>query len=137
MGTERAVDWHRHIRHRHIWRIHIVRTPRRRLPRDPRASTADARLRDDARIIDERYGLEPVFEPGEKRETEGDSGGAGAEPYTVECPYCGEPFETLLDLSAGPASYIEDCRVCCQPIEFDLQTDAGGRLSKVSVRRGD
>jgi Cysteine-rich CPXCG len=91
----------------------------------------------DARTLEERYGLEPVFEPGDEGESAGDPGGGGTEPYTIECPYCGECFETLLDLSAGSASYIEDCRVCCQPIEFDVRTDAGGRLSKVSVGRGD
>lgn len=39
------------------------------------------------------------------------------------CPYCGEPVEALLDLSAGDQSYIEDCPVCCRPILFELQTD--------------
>ncbi|GAB7531742.1 CPXCG motif-containing cysteine-rich protein [Pseudomonas sp. 3A(2025)] len=40
-----------------------------------------------------------------------------------ECPYCGEPVETLLDLSGGDQQYIEDCQVCCRPIVFDLRTD--------------
>lgn len=39
------------------------------------------------------------------------------------CPYCGEPVEAVLDLSAGDQSYIEDCPVCCRPIEFELRTD--------------
>jgi hypothetical protein len=105
----------------------------------PRA-TPD-RTPQDSRSIDERYGLEPVFEPG------GQSDGADATATgatdtatascTVECPYCGESFETVLDLSAGSASYIEDCRVCCQPIEFDLQTDSAGRLVELQLRRGD
>ncbi len=92
---------------------------------------------EDARTIDERYGLDPVFEPGADRDAEGNRGRSGTQPYTVECPYCGESFETLLDLSAGSASYIEDCTVCCQPIEFDLQTDGAGKLLSVSAGRGD
>tara|TARA_Y100001951_G_scaffold93646_2_gene89430 strand:- start:870 stop:1052 length:183 start_codon:yes stop_codon:yes gene_type:complete len=39
------------------------------------------------------------------------------------CPYCGEPVDAVLDLSAGDQSYIEDCPVCCRPIEFELRTD--------------
>lgn len=48
------------------------------------------------------------------------------EEREVSCPYCGESFSALLDLSAGDQHYIEDCPVCCQPIEFDLRvTDEG------------
>ena len=32
----------------------------------------------------------------------------------VDCPYCGEPFETSVDISAGDQHYIEDCPVCCR-----------------------
>lgn len=39
------------------------------------------------------------------------------------CPWCGEPVEALLDLSAGDQCYVEDCPVCCQPIVFALCTD--------------
>jgi len=39
----------------------------------------------------------------------------------VTCPYCGEAFTTLLDLSAGDYDTIEDCYVCCRPIEFRIQ----------------
>ena len=34
------------------------------------------------------------------------------EALTIHCPYCGEGFETTVDLSAGSQSYIEDCAVC-------------------------
>ena len=56
---------------------------------------------------------------------------------TIECPYCGEPFETRLDLSAGSASYIEDCQVCCQPIELRVEVDIAGALETVDARRTD
>ncbi|NQD94795.1 CPXCG motif-containing cysteine-rich protein [Pseudomonas sp. CrR25] len=45
------------------------------------------------------------------------------ETQAYQCPYCGEPVEALLDLSAGDQHYIEDCPVCCRPIIFDLHTD--------------
>jgi len=45
------------------------------------------------------------------------------EEITVSCPYCGENFDTTVDLSAGDQNYIEDCYVCCQPIQFDIKTN--------------
>jgi hypothetical protein len=83
--------------------------------------------------IDARYGLEPVFEPGATRA----GSPAGSEFHLVQCPYCGEPFETLIDLSGGSATYVEDCQVCCQPIEFTLQVDHAGALETLVVGRGD
>ena len=55
----------------------------------------------------------------------------------MQCPYCGESFETLIDLSAGSATYIEDCQVCCQPIEFKVAVDPTGALESLVVGRGD
>jgi hypothetical protein len=83
--------------------------------------------------IDARYGLEPVFEPG----TAIEPGPEGTQFERIECPYCGEAFETLVDLSAGSASYVEDCQVCCQPIEMQLQVDDAGCLVSLVARRGD
>ncbi len=54
---------------------------------------------------------------------------------TVTCPYCGEPFTTLVDTSAGDQDYIEDCVVCCRPIEFRLRLAAGG--PELELRRDD
>jgi hypothetical protein len=84
----------------------------------------------DAQAIDALYGLEPVFEPG-----------AGASPglaqfVTVQCPYCGEAFETAVDLSAGSFQYVEDCQVCCQPIELAGAVDEDGMLGSVTAGRG-
>jgi hypothetical protein len=86
----------------------------------------------DARSVDERYGLEPVFEPG------GGDDDVGATRFvSVACPYCGEPFETRVDLSAGSAQYIEDCQVCCRPIQFHLQVDHEGQLEQLALVRSD
>ena len=75
--------------------------------------------------VDARYGLEPVIEPGEDGSTTGES----LQSRSVRCPYCGETFETVIDLSGGSTSYIEDCHVCCRPIEFRLEVaDEGASL---------
>ena len=44
----------------------------------------------------------------------------------LRCPWCGERFETLVDISGGDADYVEDCPVCCRPIEMHLAVDADG-----------
>ncbi|MEM7611805.1 MAG: CPXCG motif-containing cysteine-rich protein [Pseudomonadota bacterium] len=38
----------------------------------------------------------------------------------IDCPYCGESIDILIDASAGGQSYIEDCQVCCQPIQISF-----------------
>ena len=85
-----------------------------------------------AQDIDQLYGLEPVFEPGEGR--------AGIEPeqfVPFQCPYCGERLETRVDLTAGEREYIEDCEVCCRPIELAIELEDNGALHAVRVQRID
>ena len=93
-------------------------------PRIPPAATSDAAT------IDARYGLEPVYEPG------GSNSELGAF-ITVDCPYCGERYETPVDLTAGSFSYIEDCQICCRPIELSVEVDGSGALGRCVARRLD
>ena len=82
----------------------------------------------DPQMIDAIYGLEPVFEPG----------AASDEPtqlVTVQCPYCGESIDTVVDLSAGSFRYIEDCQVCCAPIDLAGEVDDEGTLVGVTAER--
>ena|ERR1700722_3719805 len=104
-------------------------------PRRPRSrpATPAAPPALDEKAIDALYGLEPVIEPDEGAS----ASAAGTQVTSVQCPYCGEPFETLLDLSAGSASYIEDCQICCRPIEIGIDVAADGSLTQVSARRSD
>jgi hypothetical protein len=83
----------------------------------------------DPQTVDALYGLEPVFEPG-------DPGSSQATQFVViQCPYCGEGFETAVDLSAGSFTYVEDCHVCCQPIELTGELDDAGKLVGVTANR--
>lgn len=100
-------------------------------PGKPR-SRPDAHLSDEQRI-DAQYGLEPVIDVNA-------SDDPGANPgslqfHVVECPYCGEHFESPVDTSAGSARYVEDCQVCCQPIDFQLEVDHDGVLQSLSTLR--
>ena len=87
----------------------------------------------DPQTIDALYGLEPVFEPG------GPAAAVNAAEFvSVQCPYCGERFETAVDLSAGSFSYVEDCQVCCQPIELTSEmTDRGAFAGSQHVQYCD
>jgi len=89
----------------------------------------------DAESIDEQYGLEPVIDPS----LSADDGGApgGVQFHLVQCPYCGESFETQVDASSGSARYVEDCQICCRPIEFSLEVDHAGVLQALSTLRSD
>jgi len=44
----------------------------------------------------------------------------------VECPYCGENIDVLVDQSEEQQNYIEDCQVCCRPIVFNVAIDSDG-----------
>ena len=92
------------------------------MPRTPR-------LPFDPQTIDVLYGLEAVFEPG------GPESPQSTELVSVQCPYCGEAFDTTVDLSAGSFNYIEDCQVCCQPIELAGEVDDAGALVGVVASR--
>jgi len=87
----------------------------------------------DAASIDALYGLEPVFEP--------DQGGSGAAALGVfvdlQCPWCGEAYGSMLDLTDASRSYIEDCQVCCRPIEVHLEFDEHDELEGLSTSRVD
>ena len=41
----------------------------------------------------------------------------------VQCPYCGERLEIIVDWSVRMQEYIEDCQVCCQPMMLKVTID--------------
>lgn len=48
------------------------------------------------------------------------------ETVEIQCPYCGETIEVIVDCSAGSQKYIEDCEVCCRPITMKITIDSEG-----------
>ena len=59
------------------------------------------------------------------------------ESARVDCPYCGESYDTTVDLSAGDQTYVEDCAVCCRPITLVLNVLDDGEFTLVSRRDQD
>ncbi|NHA13479.1 CPXCG motif-containing cysteine-rich protein [Thioalkalivibrio sp. XN279] len=51
------------------------------------------------------------------------------ETCTIDCPYCGEAIEILVDCSVAEQSYVEDCMVCCQPILLHVAVAPDGEPS--------
>jgi hypothetical protein len=51
------------------------------------------------------------------------------EERAVQCPYCGETIDILLDTSVLQQNYIEDCQVCCRPITIDVTVGYDGEVS--------
>jgi hypothetical protein len=58
------------------------------------------------------------------------------ENATIECPYCGEPIEVVVDCSVDCQEYIEDCSVCCRPILFSVVT-SDGNIESIETRTED
>jgi hypothetical protein len=51
----------------------------------------------------------------------------------VQCPYCGEAIELMIDDSVEQRQqYIEDCPVCCRPIEVQVAIEDGEPQVSVS-----
>ncbi|MBB1316953.1 CPXCG motif-containing cysteine-rich protein [Shewanella sp. SR43-4] len=47
----------------------------------------------------------------------------------IDCPYCGETIEVLIDSSDAGQQYIEDCQVCCKPINFLVTESVNGEIT--------
>jgi len=58
-------------------------------------------------------------------------------PHDIQCPYCWENFEILVDGSVPHQRYIEDCEICCRPIEFDVRVEAEGGITVTASHEND
>jgi hypothetical protein len=50
------------------------------------------------------------------------------EDRSIDCPYCGETIDLLLDHSVPAQSYVEDCQVCCRPINISYSVEPSGEI---------
>lgn len=55
---------------------------------------------------------------------------------SVQCPYCGEGIEIVVDGSVEHQQYVEDRSVCCRPIVFTVVAEDGEVVS-VDARSED
>jgi hypothetical protein len=47
----------------------------------------------------------------------------------IQCPYCGQSFETAVDTSVASQRFTTDCEVCCRPFEVIAECEPGEILS--------
>jgi len=59
------------------------------------------------------------------------------EERAVQCPYCGETVDILLDTSVPQQNYIEDCQVCCRPFTIDVTVGYDGEVSVFLVNENE
>jgi Cysteine-rich CPXCG len=55
----------------------------------------------------------------------------GTETVDLDCPYCGERIEVVVDCSVDEQEYVEDCAVCCRPIALAISIDTDGNITVV------
>ena len=48
---------------------------------------------------------------------------------TIQCPFCGQRFEIVVDTSMGTDRFTTDCEVCCRPMEVVAECEPGEILS--------
>ena len=48
---------------------------------------------------------------------------------TIQCPYCGQSFDLVVDTSNPSQRFTTDCEVCCRPFEVLAECEVGEILS--------
>lgn len=51
----------------------------------------------------------------------------------IQCPYCGQTFEIVVDVSQGNQRFTTDCEVCCRPFEVIAACENGEVVSVQAV----
>jgi hypothetical protein len=47
----------------------------------------------------------------------------------IQCPFCGQRFEIMVDTSMGTNRFTTDCEICCRPMEVVAECEPGEILS--------
>jgi hypothetical protein len=47
----------------------------------------------------------------------------------IQCPFCGQAFELVVDTSIPSQQFTTDCEVCCRPFEVVAECEPGEILS--------
>ncbi|MEO6033772.1 MAG: CPXCG motif-containing cysteine-rich protein [Verrucomicrobiota bacterium] len=48
---------------------------------------------------------------------------------TIQCPFCGQSFDLVIDTSVESQQFTTDCEVCCRPFEAFAECEPGEILS--------
>lgn len=58
------------------------------------------------------------------------------ETALIQCPYCWEQIEVVVDCSIEQQEYTEDCSVCCRPIIITVALSQG-EIASIDARSED
>jgi hypothetical protein len=47
----------------------------------------------------------------------------------IQCPFCGQSFDLVVDTSVPHQQFVTDCEVCCRPFEVHATCEPGEILS--------
>jgi hypothetical protein len=47
----------------------------------------------------------------------------------IQCPFCGQTFEVVIDTSLASQRFTTDCEVCCRPLEVVAECKTGEILN--------
>ena len=47
----------------------------------------------------------------------------------IQCPFCGQAFDLVVDTSVPSQRFTTDCEVCCRPFEVYAECEPGEILS--------
>ena len=48
---------------------------------------------------------------------------------TIQCPYCGQNFDLVVDTSTPAERFTTDCEICCRPFEVVAECQPGEILN--------
>lgn len=51
----------------------------------------------------------------------------------IQCPFCGQRFELVIDTTMSFQRFTTDCEVCCRPFEVVAECEPGEILSLDAV----
>ena len=50
-------------------------------------------------------------------------------PETIQCPFCGQQFELVIDTSLAHQVFTTDCEICCRPFQVSVECEPGEVIS--------
>jgi hypothetical protein len=53
----------------------------------------------------------------------------------IQCPFCGQTFEVVVDTSLASQQFTTDCEICCRPMDVVAEC-ADGEIISVEARAG-
>lgn len=49
----------------------------------------------------------------------------------IQCPFCGQTFEIIIDTSVSSQRFVTDCEICCRPFSVSVESEPGEIISLV------